>query len=94
MLANRGLNKKIPAQTIGQFIRHCRTGRGWSLRSLAERAEISAPFLSDIELGRRSPFPKVAKKLAERLGIKRDLLAEFDYRKDLIVLAGLLRSGS
>lgn len=38
----------------GAEIRKLRTSLGVSLRSLASKLEISAPFLSDMELGRRA----------------------------------------
>lgn len=39
---------------LGLAIRACREYRGLSLRACAKEAKISAPFLSDIERGRRS----------------------------------------
>jgi len=92
VLANDTRLKRASAQTIGQCIRQSRTNRGLSLRALADRAGISAPFLSDIELDRRNPSPKVAKKLAEQLWLTNDQLSEFDYRRDLRTLAGAVRT--
>jgi predicted transcriptional regulator len=37
----------------GQFARECREKAGLSLRALAKRMGISAPFLSDLERGNR-----------------------------------------
>ncbi len=39
---------------VGKAIRATRKHRGLSLRECARQAKISAPFLSDIERGRRS----------------------------------------
>lgn len=37
----------------GESIRHTRKGLGLSMREVARRAKISAPYLSDIERGNR-----------------------------------------
>lgn len=39
---------------IGHLLRRTRTARAMSLRTLAIRMKVSAPYLSDLELGRRS----------------------------------------
>lgn len=44
----------IDHQRAGAQIRDMRVRRGMSLRSMAKRIGISAPFLSDLELGRRA----------------------------------------
>jgi len=79
-------------QTIGQFIREKRTARGLSLRSLALRAGISPPFLSDIERGRRFPSDRSREKLAPLLGVEKKQLDQFDYRKDLPAIIELLKN--
>lgn len=43
---------------------------GYSQRSLAERIEVSSPYLNQIINEERYPSPKVAKKITEELGIK------------------------
>lgn len=45
---------------------------GYNHTSFAEVIEISQPFLSYIINGKRSPSPKVAKKMVETLGLKFD----------------------
>ena len=42
---------------------------GQTLRGLARRAGISAPFLCDIEKGRRGASPDVRKRLAAALNV-------------------------
>lgn len=42
---------------------------GYTLRGLAKEADVSRSYLSDIELGKRVPSPKIAKKLAAALGV-------------------------
>ncbi|MGH9962328.1 MAG: helix-turn-helix domain-containing protein, partial [Pyrinomonadaceae bacterium] len=56
-------------KTLGQRIRELRDAKELSLRELAKKLEISAPFLSDIELGRRYPSDEVLASLARKLGV-------------------------
>jgi hypothetical protein len=44
----------VAIAVLGLAIREARLARGLSLRACAKAAKISAPFLSDIERGRRS----------------------------------------
>ena len=39
---------------LGQQLRAARTARGWSLRAAARKAGVSAQYLCDLEMGRRS----------------------------------------
>lgn len=55
-------------KTLGDFIRELREGKDLSVRELAKRLGLSAPFLSDVELGRRHPSDEVLLKLARELG--------------------------
>lgn len=50
---------------LGQRIRQLREAQGLSLRALAEKVGVSAPFLSDLEHGRRGTekIPAIAKAL-------------------------------
>ena len=54
---------------IGTRIKKLRLERGEGLRSLARLAKISAPFLLDIENGRRNPSEKTLAKLAKALDV-------------------------
>lgn len=65
-------------KTLGQAIRYLRTERGMSLRALAAEVGVSAPFLSDIEHGRR--FTDKLDKLAEVLRVDAEDLSHFDTR--------------
>lgn len=51
-----------------------------SLRELAKKLNVSAAFLSDIELGRRYPSDKVLADLARILGTTVDDLRKYDPR--------------
>lgn len=66
--------------TLGQKIRELREAKDVSLRELAKRVELSAAFLSDIELGRRFPSGEVLAKIATALGISTEELKTFDQR--------------
>lgn len=65
-------------KVLGQAVRHLRTIRGMSLRALAAEVGVTAPFLSDVEHGRR--FTDKLDKLAEVLGVNLEDLSHFDTR--------------
>lgn len=67
-------------ETLGDFIRAKRDELGLSLRELARQIDCTAPFLSDIELGRRHPSEDVLAKLAHAIGVKEDELRKRDQR--------------
>ena len=60
--------------TLGQRIRELREGKGMSLRELATKADVSAPFLSDLEHGRRGT--EKLDKIAKALGVATSELEE------------------
>ncbi len=64
--------------TLGEAIRYLRLQRGLSLRELARRVGISAPFLSDIERGRRTTEKLDA--ISKELGVDAEKLRKFDTR--------------
>ena len=67
-------------KNLGEKIRELREDKDISLRELAKRLELSAAFLSDVELGRRYPSKKVLRLLANELGIKLEELENYDTR--------------
>jgi len=66
--------------TLGKLIRELRVKKDFSLREFAKKLGLSAPFISDIELGRRYPSKEVLAKMADILGVKVDYLLKFDTR--------------
>ena len=54
-------------KTLGEYLRELRENKDFSVRELAKRLGVSAPFLSDVELGRRHPSEDVLSKLAREL---------------------------
>lgn len=67
-------------RTLGQRIRELRETKDLSVRELAKRLGLSAPFLSDVELGRRHPSDEVLSKLAGELGSTVAELRKYDAR--------------
>lgn len=61
---------------FGNRLRTLREKRGWTLEELAERADISAPYVCMLEMGVRSPSFDTLKALAGALGMKLDRLME------------------
>jgi len=65
-------------QTLGKRLRELREKHRISLRHLAARVRITAPYLSDIELDRRHPSVRVLTDLARALHTPVDDLREHD----------------
>ncbi len=65
---------KSQMAALGEFIRSQRALAGLSLRDLAERAEISNAYLSQIERGVHEPSIRVLHSIARALGVPLDLL--------------------
>ena len=62
------------------------------MRGLAMRIGISAPFLSDMELGRRFPSEEILAKLADALDVSPDELKQYDTRGPIADLKRLMDS--
>jgi transcriptional regulator with XRE-family HTH domain len=56
--------------TLGKNIKIFRARRGLSQADLAEKADISIPFLSNIERGIKYPQPNMLAKIANSLGVE------------------------
>lgn len=67
-------------KSFGQIIRELRKAKELSLRELAKTIGVSAPFLSDVELGRRFPSEKVLSSLAQALNMPLEELRKHDPR--------------
>src|SRR5438132_446625 len=71
-------------QTLGQRIRELRDAKDMSLREFARKLDdLSAAFVSDVELGRRFPSDKVLARMAHILEIPLDELKKYDTRPPL-----------
>jgi transcriptional regulator with XRE-family HTH domain len=69
--------------TLGERIRELREDADLSLRELAREVEITAAFMSDIELGKRYPSDDVLKRIAKKLKVALAELAAYDARPPL-----------
>jgi transcriptional regulator with XRE-family HTH domain len=67
-------------KTLGERIRELREIKDLSLREFATKLDLSAAFVSDIELGRRYPSGKVLGDMAKALGTSVEELQKFDTR--------------
>jgi transcriptional regulator with XRE-family HTH domain len=61
-------------QELGRFIREQRTAGHISLRRLSELADISNPYLSQIERGLRHPSAEILQQIAKALQISAETL--------------------
>jgi len=68
-------------ESLGDFIRERRKQAQYSLRDLADRANVSNPYLSQIERGLHTPSVRVLKAIAAALNVSAE---------SLLVQAGLL----
>ena len=68
------------SMSFGKKLRELRERSGISLRELAKGAKVSAPFLSDVELGRRFPKDETLMLIAKRLQVSVETLKKHDHR--------------
>lgn len=67
-------------KTLGEQIRELREKQDISLRELARQLKVTAPFWSDVELGRRYPSDDVLARVATILKVKFTDLKKLDVR--------------
>lgn len=68
------MERKVLNQIIGKRVRDIREYQGLSREKVAERADISTQFLSDIEMGRKSMTTSTLRNIAVTLGVSADYL--------------------
>ena len=67
-------------QVIGNVFRRLRRERGITLRELAELAQVSVPYLSEIERGRKEPSSEILAAICRALDLDlSDLLSEVQF---------------
>jgi transcriptional regulator with XRE-family HTH domain len=71
-MAHAGKHREV----VGMNIRTCRTDAGLTLEELAEKAELSWPYLSEIERGRENISLDKLAQLAKALNVKLAKLVE------------------
>lgn len=76
---------------VGAFIRRQREQAEMSVRRLAELADVSNPYLSQVERGLRKPSAEILQQVAqalkisvETLYVKAGILPEDDYRTSTV----------
>ncbi|WP_117193896.1 helix-turn-helix domain-containing protein [Rhizobium terrae] len=76
-----GRDELVPSEVVDQLlagenpVKVWRNHRGLTARDLAAKAEISAPYLSEIESGKKEGSLSVMKKIAQVLDLDLDDLA-------------------
>lgn len=63
-------------EVVGNNIRACRTNASLTLEKLAERADMSWPYLSEVERGRENISLDKLARLAQALNVKLSKLVE------------------
>lgn len=77
---------------IGELLRRTRNEQGRTLREVAEDAQVSLPYLSEIERGRKEASSEVLAAVYRSLGLSlTDVLSELYQRTALV---GLSRTGT
>jgi transcriptional regulator with XRE-family HTH domain len=71
-VAHAGKHREI----VGSNIRTCRTSAGLTLEQLAEKADLSWPYLSEIERGRENISLDKLARLAKALNVTLTKLVE------------------
>jgi XRE family transcriptional regulator, regulator of sulfur utilization len=71
---------------LGERIRRLREAKGLSLRDLAQRADVSAPMLSQVERSQTSPTVAVAGKIASGLDLSLSQLLRLDESPHVVVV--------
>lgn len=65
---------KIDATKLGEYIREQRSAAQISLRQLAKAADVSNPYLSQVERGLRKPSAEILARIATGLRISAETL--------------------
>ncbi len=77
-------------KSLAEAIKESREKLGVSIRELARLVDVSAPFLSDIELGRRFPSDEVLARLAKVFKMPIETLKQHDTRVSISSLKRLM----
>jgi len=68
---------EIPIETVlRENLKTLRKELGWSQELLAEKTGVSAPYITQIEVGKRTPSLDIVEKLATALGVEYKILFE------------------
>ncbi len=64
---------------LSENIKKLRKKLGWSQEQLAEKTGVSAPYITQIEVGKRTPSLDIVEKLATALGVEYKTLFETSF---------------
>jgi transcriptional regulator with XRE-family HTH domain len=78
--------KKRARETLGEHVRRLRVEQAMTLRALARRVGVSAPFLSDLEHDRRRPSEATLKLIANALDAPLSKLAAHSVGRDALAI--------
>ena len=80
------------AEIVGQNIRQLRKQSGWTQEKLAEKAGISVPFMTQIELARKTASLDVIESIAKPFGVSYERLFKSNTieNKDILYALRLL----
>ena len=78
---------------FGLKLKQLRSQRGYSLKELSERSQLSPSYLNEIEKGKKYPKSDKILLLAEALGVSYDDLVSTQLTDDLNPLSELLKNG-
>ncbi|MBO4439246.1 MAG: helix-turn-helix transcriptional regulator [Spirochaetaceae bacterium] len=70
------MNEVSIEHVISENIKTLRKKLGWSQELLAEKTGVSAPYITQIEVGKRTPSLDIVEKLASALGVEYKTLFE------------------
>lgn len=70
------------AEIVGQNIRKLRKQSGWTQEKLAEKAGISVPFMTQIELARKTASLDVIESIAKAFGVSYERLFKSDIMEN------------
>lgn len=63
-------NDPLMRDLVGAALRRARLRQGRTLRDVADRAQVSLPYLSEIERGRKEPSSEVLAAVCRALGLQ------------------------
>ena len=73
---SKAINNQPIETVIRENIKMLRKQLGWSQELLAEKTGVSAPYITQIEVGKRKPSLEIVEKLASALGVEYKTLFE------------------
>ncbi|MEW4237176.1 helix-turn-helix domain-containing protein [Bacillus thuringiensis] len=62
---------KLQNENIGEEIKNLRKSKGLTLMQVAEITDVSQPYLSHVEMGRRNPSAETLSKISSCLGVSK-----------------------